>query len=677
MVKKLISLKAVFLTKLQKHQLLKFIFFFLFFLSVQIAQSQTCTGSVGDPIVNVTFGSGSSFGPPLPANTTSALNYVASICPPDGNYAILNYTSGCFSNDVTWHTTIDHTGNANGYFMMINASYEPSDFYIQTINGLCTGTTYQFAAWMLNMCSVSGTLPNITLTIEKTDGSILATYKTGDIPIINPATWKQYGFNFTIPPNVSSLVLRMRNNAPGGVGNDIGLDDITFRPIGPAILINANTFGGDSITLCSNDVRNIIFKSSVESCYNPAAYQWQSSGDNGITWSDIPGATGSSYTRMPTPAGIYMYRLSVAQQNNIAITTCRVASNLITVNVYANNVSTINITKPNTVICEGTPVTFTATTTFAGNNPSYKWQLNGNDAGTNSPFYTNNTLITGDVINCIFTSSIPCNIPVTSNSIMVTVIRKTAATVNKNICEGENYSGHTTSGTYTDVFTGSNGCDSTRTLNLTVYPKQSSVVDTAICYGTSYMGYRIAGNYNQMYTSVNGCDSIVTINLKILPDINSNSNADTILCSGDSIVLSPGFFDSYLWQDGSRESNYVVHRGGTYTVTVTNRCGTATKKTLINEKICNIVFPNAFTPNGDGLNDIFKILNAYNLVYYRCIIYNRWGQNIFESNDPHKGWDGKVKGFPADIGIYAWVCSYTKAGNTGISHLKGTLILVR
>lgn len=123
---------------------------------------------MGDPIVNETFGAGAStFGPPLGAGKTSSLDFQAINCPTDGNYAILNYTSGCWPYDVVWHTATDHTGNPNGYFMLINASYSPSDFYIEKVSGLCEGTTYQFAAWLLNMCSVTGTLPNITMTIEK------------------------------------------------------------------------------------------------------------------------------------------------------------------------------------------------------------------------------------------------------------------------------------------------------------------------------------------------------------------------------------------------------------------------------------------------------------------------------------------------------------------------------
>jgi len=89
------------------------------------------------------------------------------------------------------------------------------------------------------------------------------------------------------------------------------------------------------------------------------------------------------------------------------------------------------------------------------------------------------------------------------------------------------------------------------------------------------------------------------------------------------------------------------------------------------------MFPSGFTPNHDGTNDIFKILNAYNLIYYRCIIFNRWGQKIFESGNPQKGWDGMLNGVPADVGTYAWICNYTRVGNTDITHLKGTVTLLR
>jgi len=576
-----------------------------------------------------------------------------------------------------WHTATDHTGNAHGYYMLINASYTPSDFYIQKVTGLCEGTTYQFAAWLLNMCSVTGTLPNITLTIEKTNGTVLAKYETGDIPIINPVMWKQYGFNFTTPPGVSEIVLRMRNNAPGGVGNDVGLDDITFRPVGPAISISAATFSGDTAVFCEGNSNKVEFSSSVENCYLSTAYQWQLSTNSGTTWTDIAGATTATYTAIPVTAGTYMYRLAAAQATNIGNLSCRVTSKAFTVLVYAKDQRTITITQSPEHICGASPITFTATTTNGGNSPTYQWQLNGKTAGTNSDTFTSNTLSDGDVVNCIFTSSLSCNAPAVSNSITVKKGAPVTTIVNQVICEGENYAGYTQAGTYTDVLASGSGCDSTRILNLTVNSKKTVTVDTTICYGSSYNGYTATGTYTTTFTAVNGCDSVLTIHLNVLPDINRKVWNDTLLCTSDSIVLSPGIFDAYLWQDGSAQSSFVVRQGGIYSVVVTNQCGIATKEINITEQVCTVVFPNGFTPNGDGLNDVFKVLNGYNLQYYHLRVVNRWGQAVFASAMPSEGWNGMMDGKPADTGTYIWFCEYKKPGSTAINSIKGVVTLLR
>jgi hypothetical protein len=115
--------------------------------------------------------------------------------------------------------------------------------------------------------------PNITFTIEKTNGAVLATYNTGNIPEINPATWVKYGFNFTTPAGVSTVVIRMRNNAPGNLGNDLALDDIAFTPLGPQTTIGVAGNNDDVIrTTCGN---NTSFTSAVAACYVATSYQWQ------------------------------------------------------------------------------------------------------------------------------------------------------------------------------------------------------------------------------------------------------------------------------------------------------------------------------------------------------------------------------------------------------------------
>ncbi|CAN5780518.1 hypothetical protein BH10BAC3_BH10BAC3_01150 [soil metagenome] len=219
--------------------------------------------------------------------------------------------------------------------MLIDASFQPDDFYLDTVRGLCANSTYEFAAWVLNMKNIpNGIRPNITFNIETTTGIVLQTYNTGDVPPEQVPQWRQYGFFFTTTATSSDIVLRMTNKAPGGDGNDLAMDDITFRPCGPKV--NAATTGTNPstvVTLCEGDQKPINFSAIVSAGFNAPAYQWQASNNNGISWNDIPGANTKTYTRLPTTAGIFQYRLTVAESGNITITTCRVASNAITVKV--------------------------------------------------------------------------------------------------------------------------------------------------------------------------------------------------------------------------------------------------------------------------------------------------------------------------------------------------------
>ena len=102
-------------------------------------QAQLCTGSLGDPVVNITFGGGSGPGPALPLNTTT-YSHVFSSCPNDGEYSLVDLSFNCFGG--SWHTLSgDHTPNdALGRYMLVNASFLPGDFYLDTIRGLCPNT---------------------------------------------------------------------------------------------------------------------------------------------------------------------------------------------------------------------------------------------------------------------------------------------------------------------------------------------------------------------------------------------------------------------------------------------------------------------------------------------------------------------------------------------------------
>jgi gliding motility-associated-like protein len=339
--------------------------FFVFTVGIVFSvQAQLCTGSLGDPVVNITFGSdGSNNTGYIPTN---AYTYTSSSCPNDGYYTITKSTSGCFGG--TWITVnADHTGN--GAFMLVNASFAPGDFLITKVTDLCPNTTYEFAAWMMNVMGRSGIKPNITFNIETTSGTILQTFSTGDIPEAFSGSWTQYGFFFTTPANNPVIVLRMTNNAPGGIGNDLAMDDITFRPCS-AVVIDAAIQGNnsDTVNFCEGNTSNYRFTSTISAGYTSPVYQWQLSTDSGKIWKDIAGANTLNYLRSSTGAGAYWYRITVTEQSSVGITACRIASNYVVINVHGKPYVNAGADR---LIIAGDAIVIDAE--VKGENPSFTW----------------------------------------------------------------------------------------------------------------------------------------------------------------------------------------------------------------------------------------------------------------------------------------------------------------
>lgn len=200
-------------------------------------------------------------------------------------------------------------------------------------------------------------------------------------------------------------------------------------------------------------------------------------------------------------------------------------------------------------------------------------------------------------------------------------------------------------------------------------------IDTTICEGDNFYGYRIPGKYIDTLISPVGCDSIRTINLSVMPRPRPKLGIDTILCGGDTLILFPGQFDAYLWQDGSVQDRFLVKQGGLYSVQVSNMCGTASDEISVRGNDCEIFFPSAFTPNNDGLNDVFRMLNPYKVTEFHLSIYNRWGQVVYESKDPSMGWTGLYRGKMLDAGLFVWQCNFKRKGVARF--MKGTVTIIR
>ncbi len=251
--------------------------------------------------------------------------------------------------------------------------------------------------------------------------------------------------------------------------------------------------------------------------------------------------------------------------------------------------------------------------------------------------------------------------------------------ISATICEGETIQfGNlqlTKTGYYFQSFPKPGGCDSNVVLNLTVNPRAFTEINASICEGDNFAGYTLSGTYTNTFTAANGCDSVRRLVLTVREKPKPESGLSAGLCPGDTLVISPGPYSSYLWQDGSTQDHLVVKNTGIYTVTVSNSCGSATKQYQVRDGVCETFFPNAFTPNYDRKNDVFKILTDFRFQEFQLSIYNRWGQLVYAAKNPLIGWDGNFNNKEQPPGTYIWSCVFRRS--SVVTQLKGTVILIR
>ena len=183
------------------------------------------------PQFTIDFGSGNARDP----NSSELPDYqrVPNACPTDWHYSFAHQTSGCFHDD--WHTlTKDHTGNAEGNMLLVNAGREGAVFLYTAVPGLKSNTMYELSLWLINLCKPTKKcpyllLPSLTVRLETPDGKPVAGFLTGDLPRVPEPRWGMHHAYFTTPASTSTLTLVMIDNVSGGCGNDFALDDITFR----------------------------------------------------------------------------------------------------------------------------------------------------------------------------------------------------------------------------------------------------------------------------------------------------------------------------------------------------------------------------------------------------------------------------------------------------------------
>jgi len=396
-------------------------------------------------------------------------------------------------------------------------------------------------------------------------------------------------------------------------------------------------------------------------------------------------------------------------------TTCPSAAN--------GNVAASFTISPDTG-CAPFLVTFTNTST---GGTSYQWNFgDGNTSVLTSPTHTYNTVGTDTVTLIVHSVGVCGN---TNDTVKHTVVIVAQPIVNlgpdQSFCDsisvtlnagnpGATYTWSTGAATESITVTNpgtywvnvQNGsCSASDTVNITagIPPAVNLGPDIKLCFGQQDTALN-AGNPGMSYlwstgettqkipvsssgdywvrVDDNGCFGYDTVRVAIGPPLTVSLGPDTTICPGDQMIIDAGKnYTSYSWIPGGESSHFIIiNQPGTYAVTVTDSNGCTAETSIWINDFCpsDMYIPSAFTPDGNGFNNTFMAYcNA--VAEFHMYVYNRWGQDIFESEDISQGWDGTFMGQSAPQDTYIYRVDYKLYNYTELQkHTKvGTVTLIR
>lgn len=330
-----------------------------------------------------------------------------------------------------------------------------------------------------------------------------------------------------------------------------------------------------------------------------------------------------------------------------------------TVNIREAVTPTFALTQYPKTVCADSIVTITIDSVVnLGTMPIYSWYVNNTiqqNATSNSFTYSTKK---DDVISCEITSNTQCILSQKATDSLKIVFNTSAVTLadTMKICPG----GST-------IIIASPGF-----ANYLWKPTNETSVSISV---------NQTGLYTVTAKDQQGCpssDSVIVTNHTIPSNILAFN--DTTICSlGTATIFTKRPYSEYLWSTGSSDSVLQTQKEGLYYLQVKDSNGcVGNDSAYVTHMKCSefLYFPNAFTPNADALNDIFKP-TFYGVIHsYELNIYDRWGKLIFASRNPLLGWDGKVKGNMLTAGTYVWYCRF-KANDYPENTVKGTVLLLR
>ncbi|HXH17877.1 MAG TPA: gliding motility-associated C-terminal domain-containing protein, partial [Chitinophagales bacterium] len=250
-----------------------------------------------------------------------------------------------------------------------------------------------------------------------------------------------------------------------------------------------------------------------------------------------------------------------------------------------------------------------------------------------------------------------------------------------------------TEGTYIVEVTNSSSCSDTASASVTELSNLTVIISGAMNYcpganttltatgGTSYSWSNgsitdsitvTQGTYTVTAADA-GCSGTASAVVTELVPAPINLGSDVTACEDSLVILDAGSgYTNYVWSNGDTTRFMQPPTTGTYSVTAAdaNGCTVSGSVNVAFDECITITIPSAFSPNGDGINDIFRV-RSENITEFSMAIFNRWGEKVFETNNINDGWDGYYKNEKAEIGVYAYYASI----NNRI--YKGSITLIR
>ena len=175
------------------------------------------------------------------------------------------------------------------------------------------------------------------------------------------------------------------------------------------------------------------------------------------------------------------------------------------------------------------------------------------------------------------------------------------------------------------------------------------------------------------------CSTAESFQITFIPNPTTEIR-DTLLCEGELFSLQATIAPqniTYEWNNGSTSTAINVSQTDYYNVTVSNSCGQFSDTAHIVFYDCDLHAPNVFTPNADGANDYFQLIDYQGIKTFQCSIFNRWGNLMVSFDKPDFHWDGKnLKGNNAEDGVYFFVIQALTNGGKEIKK-HGKIHLIR